>query len=488
MVLQRETNASIWGWSEPNEKIEVTASWGKSVSIEADENGAWRGTIATPKAGGPYKLKIEGSSKLVFRNVMIGEVWFCSGQSNMETPMKSYYKEDRIVSEASSSKVRLFKTPRLCSEKENNDVKGEWTESDFENLKSFSATGYFFGRHLEKELNVPIGLIQSAWGGRRIETFTPWETQKQMQYLVDERKDREQKAKSWDQEKVNAEYKEKADIWREKVEEWKNNESKGKKPRRPGKKLHPINGGRYPSGNYNGMINPFLGYSMKGVIWYQGEANAKLKVTEEDNCPSNYDNMLERLVGSWRNRWKIGDFPFYWVQLPEFRSPVETPIQENCGWAEIRQSMLDATFKIPNTGVAVAMGLGEAKNIHPHKKKEVGDRLALLALKNDYGKKDIVWTGPLAKRCVFDGKKAIITFENSGADLAFSGQAGEGFAVTTQSGETIKAEAKIVTSNQLEISSDKEITAVYYAWAQNPAGANLQNKAGLPASPFRFLK
>ena len=190
MVLQRETNANIWGWATPNEDITIQASWGEKIVTIADATGTFKTSIPTPKAGGPYELRLSGSSELVFQDVMIGEVWFCAGQSNMQTEMAKYYKHERIKKEAQSSSVRLFTAPLMSAFENQKDIKGgQWTDSEVKNLSEFSATAYFFGRKLEKELGVPVGLIVSAWGGRKIQCFIPWKDQKKNETLIAQRED-----------------------------------------------------------------------------------------------------------------------------------------------------------------------------------------------------------------------------------------------------------------------------------------------------------
>lgn len=275
--------------------------------------------------------------------------------------------------------------------------------------------------------------------------------------------------------------------WQQQKQKWMKDGKKGRAPSKPKMKVSPIMEGKFPSGIYSAMIHPFHGLAMKGAIWYQGEANAH--TIEGDGSATDYQNMLTTMIQSWRKEWGIGDFPFYTVQLPIYRAAWQNPIEKEQAWPYIRQSMLNTAFTVPNTAIAVALDYGEAKDIHPHKKQEVGELLARIALKKDYNQ-SIVWTGPLAKKCEFKGNKAIVEFENGGAPLSFEHNTPKGFAVVSEDDKVYEAKANIVSGNKLEISCSqtKTIKAVYYAWADNPEGANLKNEAKLAASPFRFLK
>jgi len=489
MVLQRECKAAIWGWAEPHEKIKLTASWGAKAEATADDQGAWKLHVQTPKAGGSYTLSIQGATTLRFENVMSGDVWFCAGQSNMFSQMKRYYSADRVAQEANASKIRLFRSPTESDTVDRTDVEATWTLSNVSDVAEFSATGYFFGRRLEESLkeNVPIGLIQSAWGGRLIESFIPWEHIKDDNYVHQLRKKAITQAKNYDKAKEEQRFKLLDAKWKADYNKWKKEGSKGVAPKRAKFKTNPIYAGNFAGGTYSAIIHPFLGLSIKGVIWYQGEANSK-KI-KGGGSATDYQRLLTRMIGLWRKEWGIGDFPFYFVQLPNCHAEWTKAVELKDSWAYTRESMLKTALKVPHTGVAITIGLGEADNVHPHKKQEVGDRLAFWALKNQY-KHDIAWTGPLAKTCQFKKDKAIITFENGGADLTFDNGQANGFAVIDEQGEIFKAKAKIIAPNQLEVSATglTSFKAVYYAWANNPEGANLKNKADLPASPFRFSK
>lgn len=296
-----------------------------------------------------------------------------------------------------------------------------------------------------------------------------------------------EQAKTYDRAKEEKVYDTAYAKWEADKEVWIKEGKQGEFRNKPKFKVHPITeSASFASSVYSGMIHPFVGIQMKGVIWYQGEANSKK--AHGEGWGDHYEEMIITLIKSWRKEWGIGDFPFYIVQLPNCWQAWNEPIELKEAWPYTRYGMLQASLKLPKVEIAVAEGLGEAKNVHPKKKKEVGQRLALLALRHDY-RKNIPWSGPLAKSCVFNVKDAVVTFENGGSDLvAKDGLPLKGFAVIDQNGEIQEAKAKIISKDKIMIHStnDKPFNAVYYAWANNAVGANLENKAGLPASVFKF--
>lgn len=488
MVIQRETNAAVWGWAEPSEKVTIDCSWGVSTNTRADQQGNWKVFVKTPKAGGHYDIKIRGEKDtLIFEGVHSGDVWFCSGQSNMKQPMINYYPKERIKKEAEDSKIHFFITRKNCPFEDQHNVVGEWMLSSEKIVSSFSATAFFFGKKLQQETDVPIGLVLSAWSGKRIEYFIPWEEIQEEAYLQEMRDKVKEAQSTFSEKKAQLTYEEDLEQWKERVTIWEQKGKKGWQPKKPKKAVPPIQEGKHPGGIFSGMIHPFLGMAMKGVIWYQGESNSQGLQTE-GHC-NHYQSLLTKLITSWRNEWSIGTFPFYFVQLPEFGELASKPVMLEDAWPYTRQSMLNVHTTIPNTGMAVALGLGEAGNVHPKKKQEVGELLARLALKNDYGK-PIPYSGPIATSCNFKGNRVIVNFDNGGAALSFANECGLGFAIVNQKGETQKASAKILSENSLEIiaKNQQEIKEVYYAWAANPKEYSLENTAHLKASPFRFIK
>lgn len=437
MVLQQNTSVNIWGTAKPGEKVNVNASWKKSAETKAAEDGKWQVKLQTPKAGGPYTLSIKGKNTLKFKNIMIGEVWLCTGQSNMDCAMRKFKDTKEAISKANYPNIRFFDVrKKFAPEGPVEELGGKWKSCTPATTTNFSATGYFFGLKLYQELKVPIGLIECAFGGTIIEAWTPWEKQK-------------------DNPRI-AKYK------------------KGM-----AKKLKDPN---YPSTLYNGMTYPLAPYTVKGAIWYQGESNA-WKAHE-------YENQLKIMIGAWRERWGQGDFPFYCVQLPGFQKAWRDPVEEYASWALMREAFANIANKVPNTAMAITIDIGEANNIHPQQKSKVGDRLALIALKKDYGK-DIPWSGPIMKSCEFKDGKAIIKFNTGGSPLtAKDSKIVKGFAFRNQQGKFIRARAHVTGDDTVEVFSEtvKNPSMVYYGWAMNPEGINLFNKAGLPASPFRYGK
>lgn len=486
MVLQRNSTANFWGTANSGESITVSGSWGDSAKTAADNNGKWKIKLKTPDAGGPFTVIIQGKNKITFKNVMSGEVWLCTGQSNMDCDMNFFKDTKEAIANANYPQIRLFNVRKKTSNTPLKTLGGSWGICSPRTVKGFSATGYFFGLKLYKELNIPIGLIECAWGGTRIEAWTPWEKQKDNSRLVRERENAAKQAKAYDEAKEKSIYNKTKEKYKTDLKDWNDGGKKGRRPRWLRFKQHPLKTANYSSNLYNGMMNPLAPYTVKGAIWYQGEANARRA--------SEYAGQLGIMIKSWRKKWGQGNFPFYSVQLPGFRKAWTTPVEEgpSRNWAFIREAFADAAKNVPNSGMAITIDIGEANDIHPQQKSKVGERLARLALNKDYGRKDVVWTGPIMKSCEFKDSRAIISFETGGSPLAArNGEKIKGFALYDSNSDMfVNANAKIVKNDMLEVSSKKvkTPTIVYYAWAQNPTGVNLINKEGLPASPFRYGK
>jgi len=479
MVIQRDTKAPVWGWADAGEKIIVTGSWGEKVETVANEKGFWSLKIATPPAGGPFTITVEGKNKIELKNVLSGEVWVCSGQSNMQWSVSRSKNPEEEIKAANYPEIRLFQVKLVPSTTPLYDTDGTWKKCSPESIPGFSATGYYFGRKLYKDLKIPIGLIQSAWGGTCIETWIPKEKQlddpvvKKIIDTFDSRiANHNEKASKERYEKALKEFP-------EKLKEWKEEGSKGRKPRKPRPPRNPGKNQNIPGNLYNGMITPIVPFAIQGAIWYQGESNA--------GRATNYEKSLKQMITCWREVWGQGDFPFYFVQLPNFKAPWKNPI-ENQTWPILREAFMNTAKTLTNTGMAITMDIGEAKNIHPKNKQDVGDRLGRLALRDTYGKTDNVWTGPVYIDCRFEAEKAIIIFLTGDSPLAVRDNAKLfGFALTDDKGKTVRANAVIQEEDTVVVSSPeiKKAVCVHYAWADNPEGSNLINKAGLPASPFR---
>ncbi len=476
MVVQQQMKAPFWGWADPGERITVEASWGAESSATAGDDGSWRVALQTPEAGGPFAITVRGTNTLEFQNVLSGEVWLCSGQSNMGMAVGSSNNAKEEIAAGDYPDIRLMWVKLIPSAEPKDDCKVRpWEPCSPKNVGGFTAAGYFFGRKLYRELKVPIGLINSSWGGTCIEAWTPWESQKDDPVVQGIKASWDKRDEAYDAEKAKAKYETDLATYRE----WVKNGKQGKALRYPRKPVQPREDRNHPANLYNGMIHPLGSFGVRGAIWYQGEANA--------GRGAHYRVQLERLITSWRRQWGY-EFPFYFVQLPNFRKPWQAPVEDHA-WAFIRESFMNAAKEVPNTGMAITIDIGDEKNIHPKNKQDVGDRLGRLALHKTYGRTGFSWSGPVFESCEFRNGKAIVTFDTGGSPLASrNGEELFGFALTGVNGVAVRATAKIVGDQTLEASSPEvpEPVMVHYAWAANPVGANLVNADGLPASPFRF--
>lgn len=481
MIIQREIAAPIWGWADPSEAVKVSGSWGAATETVAGKDGKWQVKLPTPKAGGPFTITIQGKNKIELTNVLSGDIWFCSGQSNMQFKLCNAINGKQEVADANYPEIRLFSVKQNYTLTPQPDTVGKWELCSPTSAATFTAAGYFFGRKLYQDLKIPIGLINCALGGTCIEAWTPMDKQIGDPVVKKIKDNYDQAVASYTPEKAKEKLAEEKIVWQQKMDEWKKAGSKGSEPRAPRLAPHPQKHQNYPANLYNAMVIPVLPFAIKGVIWYQGEHNY--------DRPGNYQIQLERLIGSWREAWGNDHLPFYFVQLPNFGKPWTKPA-EGGSWAVLREAFLLAAQKIQDTGMAVTIDIGEANDIHPKNKQDVGDRLARLALSRTYGQKDVIWTGPIFKSAAFDGGKVVVSFETGGAPLAIKGDKIVGFDLTDDKGSSIKADAVISGSDTVIVSAQevKIATAVYYGWAGNPSGINLINKAGLPASPFRAKK
>jgi len=463
MVLQRDTQAPIWGWADPGQKVTVRAQWQWFDTVAwADKDGRWSVRLATPPAGGPYTITIEGPNRIVLEDVLIGEVWICSGQSNMEFPTSRAINGAQEVAAADYPKIRLFRVQRKVADQPLDDCQGTWQACSPQTVGSFSAVGYFFGRELHKKLNVPIGLIESAWGGTPAEAWTRREIlEADTEFLPIIERYRQACANF---EQIMTDYK-------RRVEQWKKADAKARaegtrRPRYPGAPYGPGHP-HSPAGLYNGMIAPVIPFAIRGAIWYQGESNASRAYQ--------YRRLFPAMIANWRQDWGRGDFPFYFVQIAPFKG--QTP--------EIREAQLIAYRTTPNTGIVVTMDIGNPDDIHPKNKQDVGKRLALWALAKDYGRNELVYSGPLYKYYQVEGDKIRIFFDGVGSGLVARGGELTHFQIAEKDGDFVPAKAKIDGDTVVVWSEQvKHPAAVRYGW-ENAAEPNLFNKEGLPASPFR---
>jgi len=500
MVIQRQTQAPVWGWADAGEKVTVTGSWGKSAKTTADPAGKWTVKLQTPAAGGPYTLKIKGDNTVEINNVLAGEVWFCSGQSNMDfamsmlgktvpsrtekkyEPVAAYIKQE--IETAQDDLFRQFTVERNTSPFEPVEtVKGSWMVSSPKNNPDFSATAYFFARELRAELKVPVGVIECAWGGTRVEAWIPAEqfqkNEAMSAYYETNVSDLKNKLSKWDPEQAEKNYQAALKKWEA---------ATGRRRRKPKKATHPAGNHQIPSTLFNAMVHPVIPYAIKGSIWYQGEANAR-------HNTEHYEQNFRAMISAWREHWGQGDFSFYFAQLANLRGPAAKPVEYD-GWAAVCDQQR-RTLGLKNTGMAVLNDIGEARDIHPHNKMDVGKRLALWALKHDYNMDVPAWSGPLYKSHEIRDGNVVVTFDHAGSGLMTGAKPVMGD--TEQTNEPLKrfqicgtdrqwkwAQAEITGTNTVTVSHPEvpEPVVVRYAWAQNPEGANLYNKEGLPASIF----
>lgn len=624
MVLQRGQKIPVWGWADPGEKVSVSAA-GQEQSATADKQGNWRIALAPIDAVGAIDLTITGANTIKLSDVLVGEVWVCSGQSNMEMQTQQAMNAEKELAGANDAELRLFHVQNAAFELPQKDVKGQWEICTPKSAAPFSAVGYFFGRELRQKLKAPVGLIESNWGGTPAESWTDRDTlkgdpafakivkdheaalaaypeaKKQYDQAVHEWKDKvevkdpgntkftEGWAKigfddsGWKTMPVPSHWEQSAKlnidgaVWfRKDVElpvDWEgkdlelslgqiddadatyfNGEQVGdtggdlailvhRKYRIPARVVKAMknviavrvfdrrgDGGlvgtpaelmlrpaddhealkpialagdwRYtveyqsepkpalppppepqhpnwawaPSNLYNGMIHPIVPFAIKGVIWYQGESNA-VRAGE-------YEHLLSSMIGGWRKAWEQGDFPFLIVQIANFMAPATQPVQENSNWAPLREAQAGVASKVPNTGLAVTIDIGDAVNIHPVNKQEVGWRLSLAAMKVAYGQ-SLVFSGPTYKSMSVEGNKIVLSFDNVAGGLKAKGDGLTGFAIAGKNGKWHHADATIDGATVSLSSKDvQEPTGVRYDWADNPDG-NLYNSDDLPAVPFR---
>ena len=451
MVLQRKIPVPVWGWAQPGEKVAVSIE-GRSATATAAPDGKWMVKLQPLPVGGPYKMRIEGTQQTVtLENILVGDVWICSGQSNMEMGIGNVNDAQKEIAEANFPEIRLFTVmkkvayePQISLVKQDQDLMGQWSVCSPETVKTggwngFTAVGYFFGRQLYQDLKVPIGLIHTSWGGTIAEAWTSAEA---LQALPD--------------------FKPAVD----KLTETKANPANGKQDNNP----------NVVTVLYDGMIAPLIPFGIKGAIWYQGESNA--------GRAYQYRTLLPTMIKDWRSRWGEGDFPFFIVQLANWQKSADEPKDDQ--WAELREAQSMTAKNLPNTGIAVTIDIGDAADIHPKDKQTVGKRLALSAEHIAYGKR-LDYSGPLYKSMsTANGGSAIrLAFDHLGGGLTAKGDKLTGFAIAGDDKKFVWADAQIV-GNNVVVSSPQVAhpVAVRYAWHINPV-CSLYNKAGIPASPFR---
>lgn len=467
MVLERDVALPVWGWAEPGEDVTVAVGENKATA-KADDKGKWMTKLAAMPAGGPHKLVVTGKNTVTVENVLVGEVWVCSGQSNMEWPMQSTLDAEKELAAAKFPNIRLFQVPKVPAGTPQPDVDAAWVECTPQSVVGFSAVAYFFGRDLHQQLNVPVGLIETAWGGTRIEPWTPPVGFEQVPKVASFAKTVEEQ---------RAQYRASSVAALQQFPQWlalaqKAAESGAEIPAPPAWPSDPVATRVSPTGIYNGMVHGLVPFAIRGAIWYQGESNR--------GDGMQYHEYMKALIAGWRSVWGQGDFPFLFVQLAPFKYG-----GSDTALAEIWEAQT-ATLAVPNTGMVVITDVGNLQDIHPTNKQEVGKRLAMWAMATTYGKKDLVYSGPLFKLHAVEGNKVRMTFDHVGTGLASrDGKPLTWFTIAGADGKFVEAKADI-DGNTVVVSSDTVPVpaAVRFGWRED-AQPNLINKEGLPASPFR---
>ena len=498
MILQQNMKNTIWGWADPKEQITVTASWGASASAQANADGGWKVLLDTPAFGTGHSLKITGSKTIEIKDVAIGEVWLCAGQSNMGWSTGNS-AEAELEANVNLPNYRIFKSGREHWHeplKEKRDLMGQWKTCNPESAAETSVVAYNFGKKLHLALNVPVGIIQEAYAGTPIEGWMPWEVQqdiaqsKEQKAEMDKSAKRQLDGKGESREKSLAAFNQEMTDYNKQVAAGETMKSKNRELKPPYIKKPADLGNQYPANIFNAMIYPIRPYGIKGAIWYQGERNSKTVPQAVA-----YGEQLKRLISYYRSSWHelsggnvAKDFPFFFTQLPSWEPPQTQPVEGvEATWSVNREAMRLVSIEMPHTGMAVGIDCGDPVALHPQNKKPIGIRHAYLALKEVYGK-DIVASGPRYLSQKIEGNKIVLNFDSTGSGMmpAKPGKL-DAFAIAGADKKWHWADTEIA-GNKVIVSSKDVPTpvAVRYAWAMNPSQRNLlYNKEGLPASPFR---
>lgn len=487
MVLQRGVKVPVFGFANPGEEIEVSFA-DQSAKTSADNAGKWRVDLPVMKASKEGRtLTVTGDNTVKFEDVLVGDVWICSGQSNMEWNVEISANPKEEIAAADYPSIRLFNVEgHTVGVVPREDCKGQWRVCSPETVKYFSAVGYFFGRELNQETDVPVGLLGTNWGGTRIEPWTPPVGFRNVPELANISKELDTFATDTEEGQKT---------WQNYLQAVQNYAEQATEAMAKGRALpDPVVDPGYrshtqPSTIYNAMVHPLVPYAFRGAIWYQGESNGSEHME--------YYHKMRALIEGWRTVWAQDDFPiyFYYVQLANFMEPNKNPAGGD-GWAKVREAQTKS-LEIPHTGMAVIIDIGEANDIHPKNKQDVGKRLARWALRDVFNK-EIVVSGPIYRQMKVDGTKAIIEFDHAGTGLMVGKKDGlnpteeapdesvKQLSIADKDGKWYWAESKI-DGDKLIVWSDEvaEPAAVRYGFSMNPEGANLYNKEGLPASPFR---
>jgi sialate O-acetylesterase len=461
MVLQRGQKNKVWGKAAADE--EVTVSIGsQSHNAKTGADGAWSVMLDPLEVGEPLSLTVKGKNEIKFGDVLVGEVWICSGQSNMQWSVNASNDPDLEKAAARHPKLRMINFPNIgVQEPIWTHPNHQWQVASPETVGNWSAVGYFFARQLQRTLDVPVGMINNAWGGSACEA---WVNRDLLTKTASMRPLMERWILS---EKAFVDLSAKTDL----------NEDQKKQL---GGLQNQMRGNARPANIYNGVLSSHIGYGIKGAIWYQGESNA--------GRAYQYRDLFPLMIQNWRDEWKQGDFPFYWVQLADFLA--EKPEPGDSAWAELREAQTLTMNRLKNTGEAVIIDIGEGKDIHPKNKVDVGRRLARWALAETYKIPGIAARSPLYKSKETAGNKIVLTFDNitpaANGWRPFDVHEPRGFAIAGADKKFVWASAKILSDGRIEVWSDKvsEPASVRYGWADNPV-VNMYSSAGLPLTPFR---
>lgn len=470
MVLQKDIPLPIWGWAAPGEEVTVTLG-ASSVKATADAAGKWKVVLPAIKtAGGPHEMIVKGKNELKVGNILVGEVWAGSGQSNMQWNVLQSTNAPQEVAAAKFPKIRLFMIPLVPAGTPSEQVGARWVECSPETVGGSSAVLYFFGREIHQKLDVPVGLITTAWGGTRIQPWIPPQGYTAIPELEGEKNEMLGMLNGFADQLVG--YANAVKGYTERLKTTKPGEAVPVPPGSP--PAHPLNNNYQHTGLYNGMIHPIVPFGIRGFLWYQGESN--------NGQGMHYYQLQRGLIEGWRSVWNQEgnrDFPFLFAQLAPFNyggDPTRLP-----GIWEAQTE----TLKVKNTGMAVLTDITTLNDIHPPNKQDVGRRLALWALANTYGQANLVYSGPLYKSAKFEGNKAIISFNHGAGLKSRDGKDLSWWSVAGEDKKFVKATAKI-EGDTVVVTADgvTKPVAVRFGWHQL-AEPNLSNGAGLPASPFR---
>ncbi len=498
MMLQQGKTLPVWGKADPGEAVTVTFGDAKAETVTGS-NGRFRVELpAQSVSKEPRVLTVSGKNKVEFKNVIVGNVWIASGQSNMEFRLQTAIRANEVIAKANYPEIRLFLLKKACAFEPKDDCEGVWQVCTPETVPPFSAVAFFFGRELYEKTGVPVGLIGTYWGGSNAKVWTsrevlaakfPHYAKELADYIANqaqiERKYKEELYPKYQQDLKEWKEKNEADFlakYAAYAETAKAARLAGKDPAEPPAMVRAPRAPEKPGPNmrisanlFNAMIAPIIPFAVTGAIWYQGEANA--------GQPGEYELLMNAMIADWRARFGQGDFPFYFVQLANFRKRDVNP-PEDLSWAYVREAQ-SRSLATPNTGMAVAIDIGETHDIHPQNKLDVGKRLALWELKR-LGQ-TVEYRGPVFAKSEIAGNKIVISFTQAAKLQTADGSAQvKGFAIAGADHKFVWADAKIVNGNQIEVSSPDVANPadVRYAFANNPE-VNLQNEAGLPAEPFR---